>query len=130
MWLFYMWKRVCWTDEAMFRLGGFGEVWVTRRAEEKYDPACCIPKFRHRLGLMVHGSISGLWKGLLVIFEHKEKVTAQVYSTKVPGVHQFIRWMERSLGPRKGILTEDNASVHIATYTQAWHTYFGFTEML
>jgi hypothetical protein len=71
-----MWKRVDWTDEATFRIRGFGDVWVTRLAEEKYEPSCLVPKFRHRSGLMVHGAISGVSKGLIIIFEHKEKVTA------------------------------------------------------
>src|SRR5258708_7237689 len=79
---------------------------------------------------MVHGSISGVRKGPLMIFEYKEKVTVKVYSAKVLlGVHQFICQMERTLGPQKGILMEDNASVYTAKFTQAWHTYFGFTKM-
>lgn len=127
-----MWKRVDWTDEATFRLGGFGDVWVTRRAEERYNPSCCTPKFRHRPGLMVHGTISGVSKGPLVIFDPKEKVNALVYSTRVlPGIHQHIRAMERQeLGPFRGILMEDNASVHTAQYTRAWHAYYGFNKMV
>src|SRR5258708_26321330 len=46
---------------------------------------------------MVHGSISGVRKGNLMIFEYKEKVTVKVYSAKVLlGVHQFICQMERT----------------------------------
>jgi len=125
-----MWKRVAWTDESMFRLGGFGDVYVTRKAEEKYDDACCVAKFRHQPGLMVAGAISGISKGPLVIFEESEKVTAQVYSSKVlPGLHRHIREMEKEIGTMRGILMEDNASVHTAKFTQAWHIYYGFNKM-
>ncbi len=126
-----MWKRVDWTDEATFRIGGFGDVWVTRTAEEKYDNSCLTPKFRHRPGLMVHGAISGVSKGPLTIFDEGTKVNAQVYSHQVlPRIHQHIRQMERELGAFRGILMEDNASVHTAAYTRAWHAYYGFNKMV
>jgi transposase len=130
-WQFDMWKRVEWTDKAMIRIGGFGDIWVTRTAEEKYEPSCLTPKFRQRPGLMIHGSISGISKGPLTIFDPNEKVTAAVYSSKVlPRVHQHIREMERKLGAFRGILMEDNASVHTASLTQSWHAYYGFNKMV
>jgi len=130
-WDFDAWKWVDWTDEAIFRIGGFGDVWVTRKAEEKYEPSCLTPKFRHRPGLMVHGAISGISKGPLTIFDEGTKVNAQVYSHQVlPRVHQHIRQMERELGAFRGILMKDNASVHTAKYTRAWHAYYGFVKMV
>lgn len=130
-WDFDMWKRVDWTDESIFRLGGFGDVWVTRMAEEKYNPACCTPKFRHQPGLMIAGSISGVSKGPLIIFNQDEKITAEVYSTKVlPHYHRHIREIERSIGMMRGILMEDGASVHTAGFTQSWHAYYGFIKMV
>jgi transposase len=129
-WDFAQWRRVDWTDESMIRLGGFGDVWVTRTVEEKYDPACATPKFRHQPGLMLNGALSGVSKGPLVIFEKNEKVTAQVYSTKVlPGLQRHIKEMEREVGLMRAILMEDNASVHTASFTQAWHCYYGFIKM-
>jgi DDE superfamily endonuclease len=130
-WDFDIWKRVDWTDEAMFRIGGFGDVWVTRRAEEKYDLSCCVPKFRHRSGLIIHAAISGVSKRSLVIFEEKEKVP-QKYSTRVlSGIHRHIRTMERQeIGFMRRILIEDNAFVHTAIYTRTWHAYYGFNKMV
>lgn len=120
-----------WTDEAIFRIGGFGDVWVTRTAEEKYDHGCLIPKYRHQPGLMVHGAISGISKGPLIIFEEGLKVNTQVYSIQVlPKVHEHIRQMERELGAFRGILIEDNASVHTALYTRTWHAYYGFNKIV
>jgi hypothetical protein len=40
-----MWKCVVWTDESSFITGDFGLIYVTRRAEEKYNPAYYVPKF-------------------------------------------------------------------------------------
>jgi hypothetical protein len=69
-------------------LGGFGDVYVTRIADEKYEPSCLAPKFRQRQGIMVHGAISSVAKGPLTIFELNEKVTAKVYSHRVlPRIH-------------------------------------------
>lgn len=129
-WDFEQWRRVDWTDECTIRLGGFGDVWVTRKPEEKYLDACCTPKFRHQPGLMISGAISGVSKGPLVIFEEGERITAQVYSSKVlPGFYRHIREMEREIGLMRGILMEDGASSHTARFTQAWHTYYGFNKM-
>jgi transposase len=112
-------------------LGPFGDIYVTRKAEEKYEASCLAPKFRQRQGLMVHGAISGLAKGPLTIFEPNEKVTSEVYSNRVlPRIHQYITAMERqNLGLKRGILMEDNASVHTSKFTRAWHAYFGFNKM-
>ena len=51
-----MWECVVWTDEASFSTGGFGKVYVTRRAEEKYDNSCLVPKFRGYSAWMIYGS--------------------------------------------------------------------------
>jgi hypothetical protein len=115
----------------MMRISGFGHVYITRRTEEKYDPACCVPKFRIILGLMVHGSISSVSKGPLIIFDQKEKVNADIYQKKVlPHVHCYIQQMAREIEPMRGILMEDNTSVHIATSTRAMHVYYRFNKMV
>jgi hypothetical protein len=92
-----------------------------------------VPKFRHQLGLMIHGSISGITKGPLHIFEEKQKVTAIIYSSKVlPGLSQFIQEMERLLGGygRRVTLMEDNASVYKAAHTRSCHADYGHNLML
>jgi len=132
-WAFDMWRRVLWTDECTIRLGRFGKVYVTRRAEEKYDASCVVPMIRHQPGLMIAGAISGVGKGPLVIFEPNESVTAQVYCDKVlPGLYNEIKRMEREhIGPLRGILMEDNASPHTAKYTQQQQAqWFLFNKMV
>jgi len=39
------WARVGWADEMTAQVG-LGEVWVTRRAEERFLPECCVPRFK------------------------------------------------------------------------------------
>src|ERR1700760_2490411 len=91
-WQFHTWKCVDWTDEAMLPIGGFGDIYVTRTAEENYDPSCWKSNFRHQPGLMVHGAILGISKGPLTIFNQDRKVRVVVYSTQVLSrIHQHIR---------------------------------------
>jgi transposase len=130
-WDFLMWKRVVWTDESSFTTGDFGSIYVTRRAEEKYNPACCIPKFRGYSSWMIHGSISGSKKGRLVVFEKQwGKVTAAVYTQYIlPSIYQFYQEVMAEVGFMRAILMEDNASVHSAKLTQSYHTYHGVIQM-
>ena len=96
-WDFNMWKRVLWTDEALFITGGFGIVYITRLADEAYDLSCLIPKFRGFSSWMAHGLISGIIKGPLHIFEKvdsKTKVNSQIYIESVlPKLFNHIREM-------------------------------------
>ncbi|KAF2179572.1 hypothetical protein K469DRAFT_798615 [Zopfia rhizophila CBS 207.26] len=79
-----MWKRVDWIDEMIIQAGGFGDVYVTCTAEEKYESLCLVPKFRNRSSVMVHGSISRVSKGPPVVFEQEwGKATLKVYSENV-----------------------------------------------
>ncbi|KAF2184606.1 hypothetical protein K469DRAFT_578925, partial [Zopfia rhizophila CBS 207.26] len=45
------WKRVHWTDELIIQAGGFGDVDVTRTAEEKYESSYFVQRFRITLRL-------------------------------------------------------------------------------
>jgi transposase len=51
-WSDEQWDSIIWSDEMSIRTGG-GQVFVTRRAEEKYLPECCIAKFRGYSSWMV-----------------------------------------------------------------------------
>ena len=76
---------------------------------------------------MVHGAISGVGKGPLVIFDKGCRVTSWVYIEQViPGLNAFHRWMEAhpNIGFIRSILMEDNASIHSARITRATHQYY------
>ena len=60
------WDDIIWTDEAYFYSSG-GEIFVTRKAEEKYLPECCKPKFKDFSSVMIWGAISSKGKGPLII---------------------------------------------------------------
>ena len=62
------WDRVCWSDESSFILC-WGQVYVTRRANEALHPDCLVPRFRGYCEWMVWACIIPLVKGPLVFIE-------------------------------------------------------------
>ena len=130
-WTIDMWKRVSWTDAASFTTGAFGNVYVTRTAEEKYLPECLVPKFAGYSSAMAYGAISGVSKGPLILMEKDwGKVTAQVYTQRVlPQFYEHLREIERHVGFMRSILMEDGASIHTAKFTKAYHAYYGANRM-
>jgi transposase len=127
------WARVIWTDECSFSTEGFGRVYVTRRPEEKYEQACCVPKFRSYSSWTIHGSISTFSKGPMVVIGKKwGGPTGKVHREKVlPWVFYFMDWVaqhpENRL--RRAILMEDNASPHTAKLTKQLYYTNGIEKM-
>jgi transposase len=130
-WDFEMWKRVSWTDAASFTTGVFGKIYVTRTAEEKYHPQCLIPKFAGFSARMAYAGISGIMKGPLILMDKSwGKINAAIYTQKVlPQFYQFLHNIESTVGFMRSIHMEDNASIHTAKLTQAYHTYHGVIRM-
>ncbi|KAF2471484.1 uncharacterized protein BDR25DRAFT_368402 [Lindgomyces ingoldianus] len=48
---------------------GPGEVWVTRRAEERFLPACCVARFKGYSSCIVWAIILRDMKGPLVVYK-------------------------------------------------------------
>lgn len=121
-----IWNRVIWSDEASFSLKR-GQIWVTRRAEEKYLPACLVPKYRDYSCVMVWACIGGDGsKGPLVIWDTDQwgTLTSESYTQRVlPLIKSFK--MEHDLfrvGISNSLLMQDNAGPHRALVTkQAFH---------
>ncbi|KAF2266836.1 hypothetical protein CC78DRAFT_531280, partial [Lojkania enalia] len=61
----------------MFVVMGQGEVWVTREAEEKYHPECCIPKFKQLSCGIVWSFIAFEYKAPLVFFENISELESE-----------------------------------------------------
>ena len=58
-------------------------MYVTWRPEDKYNDAFCTPKFRTYSTWTIHGSISLLGRGYMVVIEKEwGKLTGQVYRKK------------------------------------------------
>ena len=128
-WNDWQWARVIWTDECSIACGSFGQVYITRRAEEKYLPACCVPKFRGYSAYMIWGCITSYGKGPLVVFEKEwGTINGQVYRQHiVPVIHDFKRYHSASV--QVPILMEDGASSHTAKDTVALHEQLGVLRM-
>jgi hypothetical protein len=80
---------------------------------------------------MIHGQISRLRKGPLVVFEKDwGKINAQIYITHVlPRVHEFLDEIEQDAGKGHVILMEDGASSHTAKLTKKAHAAYRIIRM-
>ena len=130
-WDFSDWCRVNWTDESSFTTGGFGDTRVTRKAGEKFLDDCLLPKYRGYSAAMIHGNISGLRKGPLLVFDKTwGTITGALYQEKVtPHIYAFLEEIEQAVGEGRAILMEDNASVHKAGVVKRSHTEHGVYRM-
>jgi hypothetical protein len=129
-WNEWQWARVIWTDECSIALGSSGQVYITRQAEEKYLPACCVPKFRKSSAYMIWGSITSYGTGPLVVFEKDwGTITGDVYRQNiVPVIHAF-KQAHTAVVQGPPILMEDGAAPHRARQTQALHEQLGILKM-
>ena len=119
-WTDRQWTAVLWTDEASFRCGYFGQVYVTRTAEEAFHEDCLVAKFRKYSACMVWGCISpeGLHK--LHIFD-QGSVNGQRYREEVvPLIQQAaIEQQAGSIFQQQTQVMQDNARIHTARATLA-----------
>lgn len=123
-WTREVWNRIIWSDEATFRVGR-GKLYVTRRAEEKYLPACCIPKFKDYADVHVWGCIGGDGsKGPLLIWDRDlvGNITSETYTRYItPLVQAFIQEHELfRVGIGNALFMQDNASPHRAIATKQY----------
>ena len=132
-WTVEDWMRVIWTDEASFNIGGArGRIWVTRNAEEEYDEACLVPKFKKLSGLMIWGCFIGARLGPLVFWDPAwGRITAKSYSMYIlPILYDF--WYRNSLSPdgqfAPAAFMEDGAAAHRARLTTEWREWYGIQQ--
>lgn len=129
---------------------------MTRKAEEKYLPECCIPKFRGYSSGQVWGIISRRQKGPLIYFEKdwlsaKGTVNSEAYIRRIlPHIQDFLRieaelhqrerqhqhqgqhWIERQSEHQgegeQPIYIEDNNSIHTSRKTTSAYTAIGINK--
>lgn len=120
-WTDEQWDLVIWSDECSIRTGA-GQVFFTRRAEEKWLPECCIAKFRDYSSWMVWSYITSRMKGPLIVFEkdwNKGRINADVYCKHVlPVFTSTKRIYEQEIGYQTNLM-EDGATPHTARFTRA-----------
>ena len=121
-----IWNRVIWSDEASFRVGR-GKLYVTRRPEEKYLHACCVPKFKDFSCVHVWACIGGDGsKGSLFIWDREiigNICSASYIQWIIPLIQSFKQEHEIfRVGIANSLLMQDGASSHTARATkQALH---------
>ncbi|KAF8254223.1 hypothetical protein K440DRAFT_608728 [Wilcoxina mikolae CBS 423.85] len=87
-WTVEDWRRVIWTNESTFNIGGArGNIWVTRFPGEEYDKDCLVPKFRKLSRMIVWGAIDGITGKLrLVVWDKNlwgKTITGLAYITHI-----------------------------------------------
>lgn len=122
-WTVEDWRKVIWTDESAFNIGGsHGNVWITRKPGEQDMEDCLIPKFRKLSLLMVWGAISGCGGKQMLSFWDKSwgKITAITYTNHIliPLLVPIYHSQHLFYGDTAFVM-EDKAPVHTARYTQA-----------
>ena len=121
-WTEEQWASVGWSDEMSCAVSQ-GQVYVTRRQEEKYLPECCVPKFKKFSAAYCWAIISLDYKGPLIIFTKAQlsangTIDSQVYIREVlPYVQALSNW--RYQQGKSFIFMEDNSSVHNSKATRA-----------
>ena len=119
-WTDRQWSRVLWTDEASIRCGFFGQVYVTRRADEAFHQDCLIPKFRKYSACMIWGCISAEGVLSLKVFD-AGSINGDTYREDiVPLIQKAAQTQqEASIFGQPVIIMQDNASIHKAKATLA-----------
>lgn len=115
-------RKVIWTDESAFNIGGFaGNTWVTRLPKEEYLEACLVPTFRKLETIMVWGCIYGNIKGPLVFWDKVNwgtTINGPRYCEHIIRPHLFPFWQERSRRTLDYVyLMQDGAPPHRAKFT-------------
>lgn len=117
------WDNCSWGDEMAASLS-YGEVYVTRKVEEKYLPSCCVPKFKKCSAYHVWAIISTRWKGPLVFFEkewlsERGTIDSNVYIQRILPHIQAFQTAVQQLEGRTLLYFEDNCSVHTSHATSS-----------
>lgn len=117
------WERTIFVDEASIKGGGGKQrVWVTRKAHERYDPACLIPRFTAgSVSVMFWGAVWHDGRSELVAFDLSEStgkkggVTTDIYRDQITkgALHQCWKQVSREWrGYGTPRIVEDNVPVH------------------
>jgi transposase len=117
-WSDRQWQSVLWTDEASFRCGYFGQIYVTRTAGEEFHEDCLVAKFRKYSACMIWGCISPEGIHKLLVFD-KGSVNGERYRTEVvPLIQQAVDEQQASsIFQQQSIVMQDGARIHTARAT-------------
>lgn len=121
------WDDVAWSDESYIYLDSArNAIFVTRRADEKYEEDCLIPTFKQsRLRVMVWGCIMHGRKGPLVVLEYPGGkgggMTAVRYIAQVLEKAWMPFYTRAKAALRRTVyFQQDGAPAHTAKVTKTW----------
>lgn len=117
-WSDRQWQRVLWTDEASIRCGYFGQIYVTRRADEAFAEDCLVARFRKYSACMIWGCIGSDGPKQCFVFD-QGSINGEVYRSQVvPLISSIAQQHQRdSLFQQSAVVMQDNASIHKAIAT-------------
>jgi transposase len=121
-WTEEQWSQVAWGDEMSISLGDKDDVYVTRKAEERYLPDCCVPKFKRYSAGQVWAIITLRLKGPLVFFEEgwlsdRGTVDSDVYIRRILPYIQAFQRAQHAEGSQQPVYMEDNNRIHTSKAT-------------
>jgi len=124
-WRIEKWRRVIWTDESAFNVGGHGaysRVWVTCRPGEEYGEDCLVSKFCKLSLVMVWGAISGVGGQFSLVFWDKKRwgnINGTSYSDKILLPHLIPLYRHECLfWEAPLVVIEGNALAHFSVITR------------
>jgi transposase len=109
------WRRIMWSDEAMFSQFRRNERWIRRPSGQKFNIRYATPTVKHSPSIMVWGCFSAHGHGSLNVFNARETVNAARYLQVLDGrlqVHMEIHGCD--------IYQQDSAPCHTARVCRAW----------
>ena len=119
-WSDRQWQNVVWTDEAAIRVGYFGQVYVTRTANEELHEDCLAAKFRSYSSCMIWGCITAEGPQKVHIFDQGSVNGAVYRSQVVPLIKEVAqKHQNESLFRQKPVIMQDNCRIHTARNTLA-----------
>jgi len=129
-WTQRQWSNVVWTDEASIKVGGFGEVYVTRKPGEAFINDCLTPKFRGYSACMIWGCITPEGVNRCTVFD-AGSINGDTYRTKIiPLISAAgIEHQRQALFGQAAIIMQDNAAIHTARLTRELFASLGLVLM-
>lgn len=109
-WTKEQWSQILWSDESWINDTHHRRTWVTRTADEAFEPTCVVPKVPRKPGWMFWGCFHGTTRGPGIVWEKNwGTINAKSYSEHVvPVITHYIH-------THPGLtFQQDNAGGHTA----------------
>jgi hypothetical protein len=120
------WSNIIWSDECYIYLGdNHGQIYVTRRPDEKMEEDCLIPTFKQSsVRVMVWGSIMHGVKGPLIVLEYPGGkgggMNSKRYREQVLDRVLLDYWKKVKAKKKSVKFQQDNAPSHTSKSTKKW----------